>query len=101
MTLTIKTNNQPRQTVPGYVLFANEAIRYRFDYLSDGEFRDESFIKYREWWYALSDFMRVKNDSACGFEGWDGHHSDSCFSGVLVKWADDYGEEVIMGTYYS
>jgi len=99
--LTIKTNNQPRQTVPGYVLFENEAVRARFDYLSDDEFRDEAFIKYHGWWYAMCDFMRVENESTGDFKGWDGYHGDSYFSGVLIKWADDYGEEVIMGTYYS
>ena len=101
MTLTIKTNNQPRQTVPGYVLFANEAIRARFDYLSDDEFRDESFIKYRGQWYAMCDFMRVeKYDIELMKQGWHGHQDASFFSGVLIKWADDCGDEVIMGTYY-
>ena len=98
--LTIKTNNQPRQTVPGFVLFDNQAVRAQFDYLTDDEFRDESFIKYHGWWYAMSDFMRVENESTGDLKGWDGYHSDSFFSGVLIKWADDSGEEVIMGTYY-
>jgi hypothetical protein len=96
--LTIKTNNRPRQTVPGFVLFENQAVRKQFDYLTDDEFRDESFIKYHGWWYAMCDFMRIEPGSS--FEGWHGYHGDSYFSGVLIKLVDN-GEEVIMGTYYS
>lgn len=101
MTLTIKTNNKPRQTVPGFVLFNNQAVRSQFDYLTDEEFRDESFIKYHGWWYAMGDFMRVEYESTGDLKGWHGYSGDSYFSGVLIKWADESGEEVIMGRYYS
>ncbi len=101
MTLTIKTNNKPRQTVPGFVLFNNQAVRSQFDFLTDDEFRDGSFVKYHGWWYSMGDFMRVENESTGDLKGWDGYHGDSYFSGVLIKWADTSGDEVIMGRYYS
>jgi hypothetical protein len=101
VTLTIKTNNKPRQTVPGFVLFNNQAVRSQFDFLTDEEFRDESFVKYHGWWYSMGDFLCVSNKYDPDFKGWDGYHSDSYFSGVLMKWADESGEEVIMGRYYS
>ena len=101
MTLTIKTNNQPRQTVPGYVLFNNQAVRFQFDFLTDEEFRDESFVRYHGWWYAMGDFMRGDWSQDSELCKWDGYHSDSYFSGVLIKWADESGDEVIMGRYYS
>ena len=95
--LTIKTNNRPRHTAPGYILFDNESIRAQFDYLSDEEFRDESFVLYRGRWYAMCDFL-VTPDS---LKEWDGYHGDSAYSGVLIKAVDNSTDEVIMGTFYS
>jgi hypothetical protein len=69
-----------------------------FDHLPEEEYGD-GFIKYRKTWYHTSDFMR--NSGATDLtKGWDGYHSDSYFSGVLIKLSDD-GEEYKIGTYIS
>jgi hypothetical protein len=58
--MNIKTNNQPRQPMSGLTLelFVGDKraaeIRKQFDYLSDTEFEDESFIQYKGYVYALS-----------------------------------------------
>ena len=74
-------------------------IRKQFDYLSDTEFEDESFIQYRGDVYVMSDFLRVNEDGDLANLGWHGYSSDSFFSGVLIKLCDD--GDVIMGRYYS
>jgi hypothetical protein len=102
--LTIKTNNQPRETFSGlcaelYIGDAETAkLRSQFDYLTDTEFEDEQFVAYKGYYYSLSDFMRTP--SACdSFDGWDGYSSDSFFSGVLIKLLED--GDVVMGRYCS
>lgn len=105
--LTIKTNNQPRQPMSGLTieLFVGDKqaakIRQQFDYLTDEEFENESFISYKGYVYAMSDFMRIEKDSTGDLAqlGWHGYSSDSFFSGVLIKLCDD--GDVIMGRFYS
>ena len=104
MTLTIKTNNVPRWTFQFCQLDANEqqTVKDLYGYLTQEELEEQSFFKYRGDWYSLSDFLELdKNDTV--FEGWDGHHSDSYFSGVLIKviegFMGDY--DVIVGRYCS
>jgi hypothetical protein len=97
--LTIKTNNQFRNTLYGYELTAKE--RAEFDYLTDEEIQDRSFVRYRGWCYDLSEFMRCNlNGSFPEWANWDGYSSDSAFSGVLVKYSADF-EQVKLATYYS
>jgi hypothetical protein len=101
--LTIKTNNQPRETFSGlcaelYIGDAETAkLRKQFDYLTDTEFEDAEFVSYKGYYYAFSDFTRIPKPSEL-FEGWDGYTSDSFFSGVLIKICED--QDVIMGRYY-
>lgn len=95
MTLTIKTNNVPRDIVYGFELITNEKVRKQFDWMNDEEFSESSFFCYKNYWYSLQDFMRP---NGC-FEGWDGVHSDTYFSGQLVKLHGD--EQVIVGCYFS
>ena len=102
--MNIITNNQPRQPMSGLTLelFVGDKkaaeIREQFDYLSDTEFEDTSFITYKGYTYCLGDFMRTP--SACDeFNGWDGYHSESFFSGILIKFTEDH--DVILGRYFS
>ena len=103
--LIIKTNNQPRQPMSGLTLelFVGDKqaakIRQQFDYLTDEEFENESFINYKGYVYAMSDFMRVNVTSDSPMYDWHGVAADSYFSGVLIKLCDD--GDVIMGRYYS
>lgn len=101
MSLKIKTNNAwrefvSRDEVPAKVLasqfdWTNEAHEEHGDY-SDG------FFKYRNYWYHLTDFLRIENGGQ--FSGWDGYHSDSYFSGVLIKLSKD-GETFQVASYTS
>jgi len=103
--MNIKTNNQPRQPMSGLTLELfvgdNQAakIRKQFDYLTDTEFEDESFVTYKGFTYALSDFMRVNASPDSPMYGWHGVAADSYFSGVLIKLCDD--GDVILGRYCS
>ena len=107
MTLTIKTNNHPRQLMSGLTLDLHVGekkaaeIRQQFDYLSDEEFENEHFITYKGHTYAMCDFMCIKtSDSAKS--GWDGVVADSYFGGVLIKCVEDSRyNEVILATYFS
>jgi hypothetical protein len=103
MTLTIKTNNQPRETF--YLFQLNEKeqkqVRKQFDYYTEEEIQEQSFFNYKGYWYSLNDFLRIENSEE--LKGWDGYISDSYFSGVVVKFVDDFMSDysVIVGRYYS
>lgn len=95
--LTIKTNNKPRFLVYGYELTEKE--KSEFDWMEKEELETAEFFRYKNRVYAVSEFLRVPEDSE-SFKGWDGYSSDSFFSGVIVKFCDDC-ESVIIGTYFS
>ena len=103
MTLTIKTNNIPRETYQIFQLDEKEQqqVRKQFDYYNEEELQEQNFFKYKNHWYCLSDFLRLENSEE--LKGWDGYISDSYFSGVVVKFVDDFMSDysVIVGRYYS
>lgn len=93
MACTITTDNKwrdltCRHDVPRAVLDG------QFDYQNEEETLD-GFFKYRGAWYHLDMFTRTDM-----FDGWHGYHSDSAFSGVLIKLSSD-GERVKLATYTS
>jgi hypothetical protein len=101
--LTIKTNNIPRATLSGYELTPKEQAE--FDYIEDLDSACGRFARYKGWTYDLHEFMPT-TDIPSGHKitpisEWQGYHSDSFFSGVLINYVGDDCEEVIMGTYYS
>ena len=96
MTVTIKTNNQWRDLVYRSDVPAG-VLRDQFDHLSEEEVSD-GFFFYRNYWYHISDFMRIEHNEA--LKGWDGYSSDSYFSGVVIKLSSD-GEQYMAGTYFS
>ena len=107
MTLTIKTNWTPRELITGQWLegFGGlnsgslyHQLRREFDYLSQDEFDEREFFKYRGVWYDFSEFMRLEHNSPFGNK-WDGYSSDSYFSGIVVK--NCYDGNIIVGTYLS
>lgn len=103
MTLTIKTNHHWRAPVYGYELTAAE--RADFDYIDfdsdDGACHD--FMRYRGCTYDLSEFMRIPQSFEHEWSKmmtWHGYQSDSFFSGIVIRWSDDF-EEIQVGTYMS
>lgn len=104
------TNNVPRPIVYGFEL--SEKEKEEFDYMTEEEIECAEFFRYRGWTYYLGDFMRVENAREGELlYGWDGIHTDSFFSAIVLKWRRDdfsYGnvkrieidpEWVIVGLY--
>jgi len=97
MGLSIQTNRHDRLFLYGYEL--PEDIKTDYDYLEDLD--SENFIKYRGVYYSLSDFMRIDHNAIDpDLAYWDGVHSDSFFSGVLIK-LSNCGDGYQIATYYS
>lgn len=98
MTLKIITNNHWRPIIYGFEL--PKKWRKEFDWIKDDEEYDcHSFIRYKNWYYSLNDFMRIDKNSYFP-DKWHGYRSDSYFSGLLVE-LSDCGEAVKVGTYIS
>ena len=99
MSLTIKTNNVPREMLMLFQLDEKDQkiVRKNYDYFTEEELNEQRFFDYKGFWYCLSDFLRLENSE--DLKGWDGYYSDSYFSGVLVKLVQE--ESVIVGRYYS
>ena len=75
-----------------------------YDWLEDEE-KFDKWIKYRDRYYHLSEFMNLHNKIHCVnppefMDGYDGYISDSFFSGVLIKISED-GEQYKIATYIS
>jgi len=105
--LTIRSNHHFRFPTYGYEFVKDEYDQYvdaetrsQFDYYNDEEFEQAEFVNYKGHWYDMAEFMRVNENFPPPMNDWDGYSSDSYFSGVVVKFSDDY-ESVKMGTYIS
>ena len=94
--LTITTNNIPRKVLSWYDLTAREQAEFDFDTKEEN-----SYFRYKNWCYCLADFMTFDEYAPIEFAGWQGYHGDSFFSGVVIKFADKYCEEIIVGEYRS
>jgi hypothetical protein len=105
--VTIVTNSVPRDILDGWDVPAD--VRADFDYI-DWDAVDEgsdsvSFFRYKGQWYDLGDVParspHVPTDEPDPFEGWDGLASDSFFSGILVRYAGEDSDQIIVGRFYS
>jgi hypothetical protein len=97
--LQIRTNNKPREILYWYDLTAKEQAEH--DYLDTPEEQDSaSFMRYRGWVYYLPDFVRPAPDAPKSMRKWHGYSPDSYFSGVLIKYVDDF-DRVVAATYFS
>jgi len=92
--ITIKTNHVPRDVIYGFELSPKDLAK--FDYKEDPE--NAEFFRYRGQVYDLGEFLHTRSTRFEQF--WDGYHSDSFFSGILIRYVDDY-ERVIVATYCS
>lgn len=108
-TLIIRCNNVPRNVIYWHEL--SETEKKEFDYLvTENDDNAEhgpmnTFFRYKGNVYDLHEFMRIDKAIAphCQRPGWekfDGYSSDSFFSGILVRYANDH-ESVIVGQYFS
>lgn len=97
--MKIVTNRIPRPLLP--LTDLPEKARKDFDYIDDSY--DFRFVQYKGVWYDVYDSTRCPGAEAPEatrhvFAGWDGYISDSYFSGVLFKFADD--DRVVVGQYF-
>lgn len=102
-TVRITTNNVPRNIIDAYELTEKE--RAEFDYLNwsaiDEGSDSASFIRFKGTLYDLSEFMAWTNPPANSpLAKWHGYHSDSFFSGLVIRYCNDH-DSVIVGTYYA
>jgi hypothetical protein len=100
MSFIIRTNNVPRHVVYGYELTAKE--RAEFDYLSEDELMERSFVRYRGWTYDLGDVESVRSAHFPvdhPLERYHGFVSDSFFSGVAFRYSGSDFESVVCATY--
>lgn len=105
MNVTIRTNNHKRQVLNRWELTAKESAE--FDYLAEDE---GQFFRFKGTVYDLGEFSRITTPGSARshpmecqapeFQGWRGYLSESFFSGVLIKYADDF-ESVIVAQYFS
>ena len=99
--MTIKTNYRPRDIIHFWDLTEKE--QKEFDYLdTEDRQNDAQFVRYRNWVYDLSDFEGSTRGLGAPkeFAGWDQYQSDSFFSGILIRYVNDF-EQVVCATYYS
>lgn len=100
----VTTNNVPRDVLYWYEL--TPAERGGFEYYTDTDTRRAEFqaFRYRGEVYDLGDFMSTSDRTLSSrtpdvFDGWDGYQPDSFFSGIVVRYVENY-EAVIVGRYY-
>jgi hypothetical protein len=93
----IITNNHPRNILYWYEL--TDAEKKEHDYLNDDYKDGAQFVRYRGYCYYLSDFERINPGFPTSvIHKWHGFCADSYFSGILVRYTEDY-EQVVMGLY--
>lgn len=73
-----------------------KVLKSEFDWTSEDDV--DGFILYKGNWYYLSEFERIPNGLFP--KGWQGYHSDSFFSGILIQVSED-SETYRIGTYCS
>lgn len=95
--MKIITNNRPRQLLEYHEL--PERIQADFDYVDKEDPGGYRFFCYRGNWYDTFEFQRISGLSPLCVGRWTGYQSDSFFSGVVLRYANDF-EEVIVGRYY-
>src|SRR5262245_6086856 len=100
--LRITTNNVPRDIIDSWQLTPRE--REDFDYIDwtacDAGTDSASFVRYRGELYDLGEFEVWDNPASPTRGVWDGIRTDSFFSGLVIRYAND-GESVIVGRYCS
>lgn len=92
--MQIKTNNVPRDILRWHDLTDDE--RSEFGYFDEQTCEDASFFRFKGDVYDLAEFTVWDNPASPTRQGWDGFRSDSYFSGLVVRYVDDY-ERVVVG----
>lgn len=105
--MKVYTNNKPRNILGWHDLTEKEQLD--FDYLNTEERQlDAEFFRYKGCVYDMGDFDGFCGSIAESFntvgnqtkDAWDGYQSDSFFSGVLMRYKNDF-KQVVVGIYIS
>lgn len=105
--MRVITNNVPRDIIDGWSLSATE--RSEFDYIDwagvDEGTESASFFRYHGSLYDLGEFSRdygITRDAGlpAHLAAWDGYMSETAFSAVVVRYANDF-ESVVVGRVLS
>lgn len=96
-TLTIITNNQPRELFTFEGLTKKEAED--FDYVQEDAHFNARFFRYKGNVYDAHEFMACSREASAQFKDWDGYTGETYFSGVLIK-LDTQDDTVIVARYY-
>lgn len=106
--MEITTNNVPRELVALVDVPAEE--RSDFDYIDEDDAYSPRLFRYKDSWYDSGEFCaitpaseltanpyihRVSEDSP--LLAWHGIQTDSFFSAVVLRYADDQCENIIVG----
>lgn len=98
MTVTVITNNVPRDIIDAWQL--TPAERAEFDYLDwpaiEAGSDSASFFRYRGDLYDLGEFSRWSTAPDAELRRWDGYMGESFFSALVVRFAND-NESVVVG----
>jgi hypothetical protein len=107
MTVTIRTNNVPRDIIEGSEL--SQAERAEFDYIDwsavdHGEVSPQ-FFRYRGELYDIGEFSADYGiTKGAGLPehlaAWDGYQSDTFFSATVIRFVENF-ERVVVGRVYS
>lgn len=96
--MRVITNHVPRDVIEGWELSAGE--REEFSYIDwpkvDTGDASAHFVRYRGELVDLGEFERWDNPASPTREGWHGFRPDSFFSGLVVRYLDDF-ERVVVG----
>lgn len=97
--VTIITNGQARDLLALCDLTPSEASD--FDYITGEDTYSPRLFRYKGAVYDANEFMRANGESAPShrpFAAWHGVQADTYFSGVLIRYVDDF-ERIIVGRY--
>ena len=98
--MNVITNNKPRMLLMWAELPPGVG-NAEFDYVGDADRYEPRFFNYHGAWYDIFEFDYI-SDQPCDapFRGkWDGVQTTSYFTGVVIRWRQEF-ESVVVGRYY-
>ena len=100
--MKIITNNHPRPLA----CIAELPVKVRADFDYVGDDFDARFVQYKGVWYDVYDTTLLEQSRlpigglfTCAARGWQSYISETFFSGVLFRFADE--DQVIVGSYFA
>lgn len=108
-TLKIITNNHQRDLVALHDIPVKE--QHWFDYIKADDRYTPRLFEYLGSWYDthefdVTDYFANSETETKKLTKWDGYQSDSCFSGIVIRWGKEWDGQtdyysVVVGRYYS